>query len=149
MVIIGYNFLYAQEVLVSDTLYKEITNETFLPLFKALKDGDVSTIKQYISGDMYNKSKILLEQNKDYPQFLRDFYHGARFWVKKIVKINGDIIADVVIEFPNGDQGLVKLCLQKEMVNLQGNNRREIWRVVKEVKDWYYFRPENTSTKIK
>ena len=71
LIIIFYSFLQAQEVPVSDDGYEDVINETVSPFLEALKNGDVSLIKQYIAGDMYESRRILLEQNKEYPEFLR------------------------------------------------------------------------------
>ena len=41
-------------------------NDTVLSYFQALKNGDIETIKGLITGEMYNKRKVLLEQNENY-----------------------------------------------------------------------------------
>ena len=74
LIIIFCSFLQAQEVPVSDDGYEDVINETVFPFLEALKNGDVSLIKQYIAGDMYESRRILLEQNKEYPEFLRKYY---------------------------------------------------------------------------
>jgi hypothetical protein len=122
----GHELLYAQEIYVGEVLYSDMKNGTFLPLFKALKDGNVQVIKHYISGNMYRQNRVLLEENKDYPRFLRKFYRGANFSVERIITADGDIIADVVIEFPQGSKSLTKLRLSK------ANDQQ--WKVVNEIK---------------
>ncbi len=105
--------LYAQENLMSDTL-NNVVNETVMPFCWALKAGDVTSIKQYLSGNMYEKNKVLLEQNKEYPEFLRNYYRGAGFRVVKAEKIDNKIIVDVDIEFSNSDRRPGKLHLLKD-----------------------------------
>lgn len=122
----GHELLYAQEIYIDDPLYSDMKNKTFLPLFKALKDGNVQVIKRYISGDMYRQNRVLLEENKDYPRFLRKFYKGANFSVERVIMADGDIIADVVIKFPQGSKSLTKLRL--------GKANGQQWKVVNEVK---------------
>jgi len=48
--------------------------DTVIQFFKASKHGDTKTITQLISGSFYNQRKVLLEKNKDYPNFLRESY---------------------------------------------------------------------------
>ena len=122
----GHELLYAQEVYIGEALYGDMRNRTFLPLFKALRDGNVEVIKRYVSGDMYRQNRVLLEENKDYPRFLRNFYRGAKFSVERAIVTEGDIIANIVIEFPQGGKSFIKLRLSK------ANGQQ--WKVVNEVK---------------
>lgn len=122
----GHELLYAQELCIGEALYSDMRSETFSPLFKALRDGNVEVIKRYISGDMYRQNRVLLEENKDYPRFLRNFYRGANFSVERAIMAEGDIIADVVIEFPQGSKSFTRLRLSK------ANGQQ--WKVFNEVK---------------
>ena len=117
--IISSELLSAQELYVGEALHSNIMNKTFFPLFEALRSGDTEAIKNYISGDMYRQKKVLLEENKDYPRFLREFYRGANFSVERAALIDGDIIADVVIQFPQGSKSHVMLRLKSENELLQ------------------------------
>src|ERR1044072_6003309 len=56
------------------------------PLFMAMKNGDVQTMEKYFAGQMYAQYKVLLEENSEYPQFLRDFYRDAKFSVGNVTK---------------------------------------------------------------
>jgi hypothetical protein len=123
--IISSELLSAQELSVGEALHSNIMNKTFFPLFEALRSGDTEAIKNYISGDMYHQKKVLLEENKDYPRFLREFYRGANFSVERAVLIDGDIIANVVIEFPDGDKSHVLLRL-----TISGDQR---WKVANDL----------------
>lgn len=122
---ISCDLLHAQEILKNDLLYKNIKYKTFNRLFRALKAGDVNTIKKYISNDMYERYKVLLEQNEEYPNFLRDFYRDAKFRVNGIVKDEGTIFVDIMIDFPDGNQSITRMNL-KEGKSKTGNN---IWKV--------------------
>ncbi len=122
---IGYRFLYAQETPVRGSIYREIRNTTLFPLFRALKRGDVKTIKKYISEDMYSEYQVLLEENKDYPNFLRNYYRGAKFRRDKIVQANNKIVADIIIKYKNGDSNLTRLQLKK--------GKDLIWKVEKTI----------------
>jgi hypothetical protein len=46
---------------------------------EALRAGDTLSIKSLIGGRLYEKREVLLDQNKEYPDFLRNFYDGAVF----------------------------------------------------------------------
>ena len=81
----------------------------FVPFFNALKTGNIDLIKQYISGDLYERKKDLLERNSRYSVFLRDGYKDAEFRVKKVVNVDEDVIADVEISFPDGSYELIKI----------------------------------------
>ena len=112
---------------MSDTLFSNIVNETVMPFCIALKAGDVSAIKQYLSEDMYKKNKVLLEQNKEYTEFLRNYYQGGEFRVVKAEEIDNKIIVDVVIEFSSGEHRSGKLHLLKDnhVVSEKGN-----WKIM-------------------
>lgn len=112
-VYVSCNILNAQEISRSDLLYKNVKSDTFVPLFRAFKNGDVDAIKEYISDDMYEKNKVLLEQNKEYPNFLRNFYRDAIFQVRKVVKSGEIIFVDVRVRFPGGYQNVVKVQLKE------------------------------------
>ncbi|MDL1984909.1 MAG: hypothetical protein LWX54_12115 [Deltaproteobacteria bacterium] len=105
----------AEEMPLSDSLYEEIKKDVIHPFFKSLKDGDINAIKLHLSSAIYNEYKRLLEENKDYPQFLRDYYQDAKFRTERAKEIDGDVVVDVVIEFPNGSriQNILRLSEEK------------------------------------
>lgn len=125
--------VYAFQSPVSSDLSRDITNNTLIPYFEALKAGDVTAIKNYISGEIYFRSKKLLEENDYYPEFLRNFYDGMSFEVDEIVESDGDVIAKILVEFPSGSRGIINLLLRKEPLDPYGQDATEIWKVVKEV----------------
>lgn len=98
------NILHAQEIPKKDSLYRNIKYKTCKRLFRALKTGDVDSIKGYISGDMYERYKVLLEQNEAYPDFLRNFYRDAEFKVSSVVRDADEIFVDIMIDFQGGDR---------------------------------------------
>lgn len=125
-VFVSFNILNAQEISRSDLLYKNVKSDTFVPLFRAFKNGDVDAIKEYLSDDVYEKNKVLLEQNKEYPNFLRNFYRDAIFQVRKIVKSEEMVFVDARVRFPDGYQGVTKVQL-KEGKSKAGDT---IWKVI-------------------
>ena len=99
-------------------------NETVLSYFQALKNGDIETIKDLITGEMYEKRKVLLEQNENYSEFLKKVYQGAEFRINKTTEIDNDVLVNVEVDSPNGKKDL-NLLLKKDM---EGN-----WKIFKEI----------------
>lgn len=131
-----FNSLCAKELPEDDSKYKEINTKTCVPLFEALEKGNVNTIRQFISEKMYDENKVLLEQNKKYPKFLREFYRGAKFSIDKVIELETDTDAEssvdtivyVGIIFKNGDTNQIMLRIKKGEGDL-------IWKVVDYVDD--------------
>jgi hypothetical protein len=74
-----------------------------------MKDGDVAVIEQYFSGQMGAEYKTLLEENQDYPAFLRNFYKGATFSIAKVTPTDGGMVVDVVIQLGGGSRSVTRL----------------------------------------
>ena len=91
----------------------------------ALKYGNIDEIKRHISGDIYRRSKTLLEENKQYGDFLRNFYQEAEFRTGDIETAYDDVIVSLIIRFPTGHESINKLILRKDRVGT--------WRIVKEI----------------
>lgn len=101
--------LAAQTAVPSDSELREL-HASFNTLFQAMKDGNVTVIEQYSSGSMSAEYKKLLEQNQDYPAFLRNFYKGATFSIASVTPTSdGDVIVDVVIQLGGGSRSVTKL----------------------------------------
>jgi hypothetical protein len=115
---------------VNGEFYDNLLSEIVLPFFSALKAGDVNSIKRYIAGDMYESKKVLLEQNKEYPEFLRNYYRGVEFYTENIAEDSGYIIVDISVEYPNGDCGTAKLYLYQINDLNQGTQESEIWKII-------------------
>src|SRR5215208_2750520 len=113
--LVNSTFLPAQ-VLVTNPVIAEIT-KTYALLFDALRRGDLQTIKFYLSADEYAQQKVLFEQNKDYPRFLRNFYLGARVRVGQIDSVasaESEVIGEFVIDFPNGETTINRMRLNRD-----------------------------------
>jgi hypothetical protein len=94
---------------------------------------------------MFERNRVLLEQNREYPDFLRKFYDGAQFKVVEVVR-NGDIVvANVMIIFKDGYESEVRLQLHRDRSDLAGRESDFIslmnpkgeslgrWSVVKDI----------------
>lgn len=137
---------YAGEISQSDSLYIEIQDGAILPFFTALQDGDINAIKRYVSSAMYSKYKRLLEDNKEYPKFLRDYYRGAKFRMERTTKIDSHVVVDVMIEFPNGYRSINKLRVSKKTSGLQDRNRSNSWKIDDQALDRAHYSSENVSS---
>lgn len=128
---ISCNILHGEEISENDLLYKNIRDNTCIPLFNALKDGDVETIKDCFSSNYCERYKDLLDENKEYSNFLKDFYRDADYRIKRAVREKETTYVDIIIYFPNGTQS-TKRWLLKEEKRINGNM---IWKVKNEVID--------------
>lgn len=107
-------FLSAQ-VVVTNSVIDEIT-KTYTSLFNALRRGDVQTIKLYLPPEEYTQYKVLFEQNRDYPRFLRNFYQGARLRVGQVDSVLSspdDVIGEFIIDFPGSETIMTRMRLQR------------------------------------
>lgn len=130
LIIIFCSFSHAQELSVSNDLYADVINETVLPFFEALKNGDVNLIKQVVAGDMYEKKKVLLEQNTEYPDFLRNYYEGVAFYVDAVDTKGDYVIVYISMEYPNGDSGTGKLYLWHINEITPGVHETGRWKII-------------------
>jgi hypothetical protein len=130
LIISFYGFLHAQEGSPDDGPYADIINEIVFPFFTALKNGDVSSIKQYIAGDMYESRRILLEQNTEYPEFLRKYYQGVEFYVDNAQGSGDYVLIQISIEYPNGDYGSGELYLWQINHTTEGRHEIDNWKII-------------------
>lgn len=82
------------------------------PFFQALKAGNMEVIKQYVTGDLYYQKRVLLEENKEYGNFLKKIYRDARFDVLNINQdSSGDILAEISVVMANGTKRQLNIYL--------------------------------------
>lgn len=89
--------------------------------FHAMKNGDVVTMKSCMSGKLREKRKILLEQNADYPDFLRKYYAGVDIQVGEA----HDGVVKVMVLFPDGSIN------SHQLVVMQAPDGS--WRIINEI----------------
>jgi hypothetical protein len=77
--------------------------------FQAMKNGDIVAMKSYIGGKLYNKRKILLEQNVNYPDFLRKYYADGDIQVGEAQ----DGVVKVLVQFPDGSIHTYQLVVEQ------------------------------------
>ncbi len=95
---------------------------TVLPYFRALKRGDVARLKDYLADAAYRQYQVLLEQNADYPRFLRTFYRGTSVAMGDPTTRDGHVVVPVTLTSRSGVASVVTLQLAQDA--------RGRWRIV-------------------
>jgi hypothetical protein len=132
----GIGFFSTQQVESSDLSYAGIAEETLRPYFAALKNGDVASIKQRIAGKMIKRYRVLLDQNKSYPDFLRKYYHNVEFKIEAAQLAGDDILASTVIVFPGNDSVRSGYLLRKYQIIDKGTGlENETWKIIKQIEE--------------
>lgn len=104
---------WGEEQVLDTATYNLISNRLIQPFLTALKAGDVNSIKGFISKQMYEDRKTLLEENPEYGAFLRKVYDGVKFYPGKAVMTDKGIQFEVNMEYPGGGRE-VRLFQLKE-----------------------------------
>jgi hypothetical protein len=78
--------------------------DTVVNYTEALRAGDTAGVKAYIGGRLYENREVLLDQNEEYPDFLRKRYDGAVFHISDELIDLGEQGHGIAIEvsFPTG-----------------------------------------------
>lgn len=121
---------YANNLPLSDERYEVVVTNIVLPFLDALKKGDVDLIKHIIAGEIYEKKRVLLEENEEYPEFLRNYYHDVEFYIEKTAESGDYIVVHVLIEFSNGEEGNVKIFVGKDINKGQGALGEATWKII-------------------
>jgi hypothetical protein len=123
------SLLHAEETTVTHEL-ESIRDERVYPFFEALKQGDVSSVKQLIAEEMYESKSVLLEKNKEYPEFLRNYYEAVEFYVEDITLSGNYITVALLIEFSGGNSIPARLYLVKTEIDSAETFEVERWRII-------------------
>jgi hypothetical protein len=100
---------------------------TVINYFDALKSGNVEGIKSSVAGEFYEEQKVLLEQNPQYPAFLRKNYGNAAFRLENTYQPSADrAVINVTIYFADGSESPTVFHLERASTDYT-------WRIVKEV----------------
>jgi hypothetical protein len=120
-----YASTVAAQVFVTNSVIDEIET-VFTSLFDALREGDVKALRSHLPAEEYAQHRILLEKNKEYPDFLRNFYQGATLRVGRIESVlsaKDDVIGEFIVDFPGGDTTVTRMRLHR--------NNQGIWKIRK------------------
>lgn len=129
MVCLCFSPSFAQKSALQQKSVEEIVNNILRPYFVALKNGDISTLKKLMTTDMYNEKKVLFEQNKEYPNFLRKLYRDATFIIVSANDDGNDILVNAVIKYSDGRRNQLKLYLVSENNGIEKQNSFGGWKV--------------------
>ena len=123
------SLLHAEETTDNHDL-ESVLNASVYTFFKALKEGDVSSIKQLIAEEMYDSKRVLLEKNQEYSEFLKKYYQGIEFYVENTTRSGNYIIVDFFIEFSDGNSNPARLYLVKTKIDSGETFEVERWRII-------------------
>ena len=103
--------------------------DTVRQFYLASQNGNVTEMQQLIAGTFYNRRKVLLEENSEYPDFLRTHYLDTRITVDKILTddINAVAVVTASISYPDGNRESHELILKQD--------DNGIWKIVDEKTD--------------
>jgi len=111
-----HSTLLPAQIIVSNSVVTEIT-KTFNSLFNGLRRGDVQTIQFYFLPEEYARVKVLVEQNSDYPRFLKNFYRGATLRIGQIDSVlsaPNEVIGEFIVDFPGGETLVTRMRLSRD-----------------------------------
>ena len=89
--------------------FERLREETLVPLFEALRAGDLSEIQRHMSPNRAAEYAVLFEQNAGYGQFLRDYYADSSFEIIDVQGKGRDFTALVMIYWSDGRTAEVEL----------------------------------------
>ena len=104
----------ADATAVDSSVYEDLSQTTFTPLFDALKGGDLASLKQLLEPNVYEQYRVLFEQNGQYDQFLRDYYANADFQLDDLAKVADGYLAQVTIYWPDGHSAVTNWHVHRE-----------------------------------
>lgn len=120
---------YATEKQLDEDDLLVIQKSVLQPFFAALKNGDVNTIKDYLSKDSFTSYQVLLEKNKGYTKFLRNYYRGAKFYPINAVQLGDTVAVNVEIIFSDGTTSFMDLNLKNSVNKESRNLNKRTWKV--------------------
>jgi len=98
---------------------------TAMSFFEAARAGNVGQIRALVAGPLRESVKVLLTENKKYPDFLRDRYEGATAEILNVSMLpDGDALVDMDVTFPGNSTSHMRLRMSQH----QGSR----WRVVEQ-----------------
>jgi len=101
--------------------------DTVVNYTEALRAGDTAGVKSCLGGHLYEKREVLLDQNEEYPDFLRNRYDGAVFRISNELTDMGPQGQGIALEvsFPTGHISKSMLIVEQAPDGL--------WQIVDEV----------------
>ncbi|MEA3478197.1 MAG: hypothetical protein U9R60_08465 [Bacteroidota bacterium] len=121
----GYGIVFAGKLISNQEQANQITILSLKGFVAALKEGDLDTMKEFMSEKMYTRYKTLLEENQGYSNFLRNYYKDARFSIGKISVLDDRLLADLHVDFSDGSRSVHHLGLLKAEKNFGHAGNKE------------------------
>lgn len=121
-----HNLAMSEERDLDGVLFEEIESKTLRPFFNALKNGNVELIKHLFSSEMYEEYRLLLDENGDYPDFLREYYRDAVFSVERGMRIDNRVVVDFSIQFPGKGRQTSQFVLQVQDQGRESDSRERV-----------------------
>jgi hypothetical protein len=118
--------LFPFEICAEDVDQQGLT-KTVEDFFIASSNGDVEAIKALIGGPYYERRKVLLNANQEYPKLLRSYSKRGKMRIVEIQKEAGQSTAIVMVENQLNEGQIIpaKLVLSK--------NQSGEWKIVDEI----------------
>lgn len=129
------NVAESEEQNVSTELLEELNSSVLRPFFNALKSGNVERIRYYLAGKKHEQSQFLLNDDKEYQAFLREYYRDAIFNVVQATSSDGLVVVDVTIEFPGRGRKLTQFYVQDQQQNSGSQGATAVerrWRITEQ-----------------
>ena len=105
-------FLLLLCITISYAAENSITETTIVPFFNALKNGDDAAIETYIDDPLHSQVKTLLQNNQEYPEFLRQYYLNSYMEIVNIKDLANDHKSVFVqIHFSPNEKQVIELQL--------------------------------------
>jgi hypothetical protein len=93
----------------------------------ALQSGDVVALKELLGGRLFLKQRTLLEDNAEYPDWLRAYYAGARFSTslsnQSSERYPGSTVVEMVVVLASGETASAHFVMEPA-ANVAG------WKIV-------------------
>lgn len=128
LTMVGAYPLSAEQLDQHEPRFIEIRDATVIPYFLAMQEGDVGSMKTYLSARRYAINRQLIERNRDYPDHLRQHLKDAGFELVSLGESQGRYSASVRIYWPNGEEAISVLELVEDKRAQPGGIRWKIDR---------------------
>ena len=102
-------------------------SDTVARYIEALKNGNVYELKTILGGSLYTSRRVLLEENTEYPQFLRKRFQQAQITLEGSPEDLGNNKKGLHIKmlFPDGSTNVTKLVLEQTSTGT--------WKIIQEL----------------
>jgi hypothetical protein len=117
LTLIGYGYPEPKRALAQESEMSQESSHAVsavvLQFFEALKTGNVRALDSLLGGDFSIQMKPLLQDNQDYPEYLRQHYSQTTFSIDHLLEKLGVVVARVTVDFPGDTTQTWTLTLKK------------------------------------